>query len=147
MSNKRQHKKSYRERMKGKQKDFLKRAYTGNEFKLEKTYRANKKKLKYIISKREFDRKLDSFIYYIDCYDANTDEYLTTYYQLYEVHANTPEVGAVFYENICDREYVERNEKATRKYKKLLDEAHRSSKHDRCEEKRKYKRVHNYVIE
>ena len=110
MSNKRQHKKSYRERMKGKQKDFLKRAYTGNEFKLEKTYRANKKKLKYIISKREFDRKLDSFIYYIDCYDANTDEYLTTYYQLYKVRANMPEVGTVFYENTCDRECVERNE-------------------------------------
>ena len=147
MSNKRQHKKSYRERMKGKQKDFLKRAYTGNEFKLEKTYRANKKKLKYIISKREFDRKLDSFIYYIDCYDANTDEYLTTYYQLYKVHANMPEVGTVFYENICDREYVERNEKATRKYKKLLDEAQRNSNHNKGEEKRKYKRVHNYVIE
>ena len=133
--------------MKGKQKDFLKRAYTGNEFKLEKTYRANKKKLKYIISKREFDRKLDSFIYYIDCYDANTDEYLTTYYQLYKVHANMPEVGTVFYENICDREYVERNEKATRKYKKLLDEAQRNSNHNKGEEKRKYKRVHNYVIE
>lgn len=147
MSNKRQHKKSYRERMKGKQKDFLKRAYVGNEFKLEKTYRANKKKLKYIISKREFDRKLDSFIYCIDCYDASTDEYLTTYYQLYKVHANMPEVGTVFYENTCDREYVERNEKATRKYKKLLDEAHRSSNHNKGEEKRKYKRVHNYVIE
>ena len=32
---KRQHKKSYKERMHGKQKDFLKRAYNNREFKLD----------------------------------------------------------------------------------------------------------------
>ena len=50
MSNKRQHKKSYRERMKGKQKDFLKRAYVGNEFKLEKTIELTKRNLNTLLA-------------------------------------------------------------------------------------------------
>ena len=52
--------------MQGKKKDFLKRAYINREFKLEKTYKSNKKKLKHIISKREYDENLDLYIIYFD---------------------------------------------------------------------------------
>lgn len=146
---KRQHEKSYKERMQGKKKDFLKRAYINREFKLEKTYKSNKKKLKYIISKREYDKNLDLYIIYFDCYDANTNEYLSTYYQPYQVHANMPEVGTVFYENSFDVNIVERNTKATRKYKKILDKANstRKNKENRkSHEKRHRFRDYDYEI-
>ena len=138
---KRQHKKSYKERMQGKKKDFLKRAYINREFKLEKTYKSNKKKLKYIISKREYDKNLDLYIIYFDCYDANTNKYLSTYCQPYQVHANMPEVGTVFYENSFDVNAVERNTKATRKYKKILDKANstRKNKENRKSHEKRHK--------
>ena len=81
---KRQHKKSYKERIHGKQKDFLKRAYNNREFKLD--------------------------------YDA---------------------------------EVTERNTKATRKYKKLLDKANstRKNKENRkSHEKRHRFRDYDYEI-
>ena len=39
-----------------------------------------------------------------------------------------PEVGTVFYENSFDVNIVERNTKATRKYKKILDKANSTRK-------------------
>lgn len=136
--------------MKGKKKDFVKKAYNGKEFKLEITCKEDKELFKGIV--RCVDKsKLFDYMATIDYFDECGNFYGTTYV-FFDTEDQLPEVGSVYYTITFYKEKkVERNAKATRKYKKLRDKAYAISKRlnrrDEISEIQKYKSKLNTLLE
>lgn len=133
---KRQHKKSYSKRMQDKEKDFLKRAYTGKEFKFSKS--AWKTKITGTVVDCKFDTEYSSYLYYIEY--MQDDEVCTCY-----IFRDTDdlEIGSTFNVlQVYDTEEVARKVKAAEKYQKILDKAH--STHRNKENRKSRERRYNY---
>lgn len=136
--------------MKGKKKDFIKKAYNGKEFKLETTCKEDKKLFVGIV-RCVGKSKLFDYMATIDYFDECGDFYGTTY-AFFDTEDQLPEVGSVYDKFITYKEKkVERNAKATRKYKKLRDKAYAISKRlnrrDELIDIQKYKSKRNALLE
>lgn len=136
---KRQHKKSYSQRVQDKEKDFLKRAYTGREFKLSKDQSAWKTMITGTVVGCKFDTEYSSYIYTIEY--IQDGETCTCY--IFRDTDNL-EIGSTFNVlQVYDTEEVARKVKAAEKYQKILDKAH--STHRSKETRKSYKRRHDYL--